>query len=236
MSTFADNPFGDAESPDTDVDPLRAPSVLVVGFPKSGTSTLDRALRESGLRCAHWKHDGLPVGQLIYDGWFTTGDPLAYLRGIDAVTQMDFCHPSRGLNYWPNLDIALLLAIRRLYPGMRFVLNLRPARDTADSFARWNSLVPRILRSDIPGLPRGYGSSGADLVRWIDNHVAALQEIFAQDPQFLTIDITLPEAPALLGAFLGRDIPWWGVANANRIRPGAPQPVEEDNAAGTQPQ
>jgi hypothetical protein len=66
---------------------------VVIGFPKSGTTTLQTALQRSGLRSAHWRWKGEPIGKLIYDGWFEDGDPFARLPGLDVITQMDICVP-----------------------------------------------------------------------------------------------------------------------------------------------
>ena len=191
------------------------PWIVVVGFPKTGTTTVHRALGSAGLISAHWRVDGQPVGKLIYDGWFRHGDPLALFDGVDAVTQMDFCMPAQGVNLWPNLDIALLLTIRRLHPDCRFILNYRPPQATENSFGRWNTLVERITESDIPGLPRGRGGRPGEIARWIETHLDAMRQIFAGDPNFLELDITAADAAERLGTFLGHQIHWWGVANAN---------------------
>ena len=41
--------------------------LMAIGFPKSGTTSLTRALETSGLKAAHWQDDKFRfVGQLIY--------------------------------------------------------------------------------------------------------------------------------------------------------------------------
>lgn len=186
---------------------------IVIGFPKSGTSTLTRAFEEAGLRCGHWVHRDAPIGRLVYEGWFLAGDPFALLGDLDALTQMDVC--LGGENFWPNLDIALLLAIRRAHPSCLFILNQRPAAATARSIAGWLDLQARLTAADIPGLPAGRGGTEAELIRWIEAHHAALRQVFRDDPRFLGLDIADPAAPARLGAALGLDLPWWGVENAS---------------------
>lgn len=194
--------------------------LVVVGFPKSGTTTIDRALRRAGLRCAHWTKGGVPVGELVYRGWFEMDDPFALLPDCDAITQMDYCVPPA--NFWPNLDIALLLAMRRRHPGTKFVLNYRDPAGTAGSIERWSDLGQRLRRADLPGLPGGYGARTGDLVRWVDTHIRAIRDVFAGDPDFLDLDISSDTARAELAGFVGRDLPWWGVANRNTK---APEPV-----------
>lgn len=193
---------------------------IVVGFPKAGTTTLQDALTASGLRCAHWEHNGQLIGKLVYDGWFDRDDPFAYLKDLDALTQMDACVPASGVNHWPNLDIALLLAIRRKYPDCLFILNGRPPLQIAESILRWPDLAVRLASVAIPGLPRGRGRRRPELRRWAANHYAAIRHVFAADPAFLDLDIASPDAPGRLGAALGIEIAWWGVANANPTPPG----------------
>jgi len=108
------------------------PRILVVGFPKSGTTTLQRAFAETGLSSGHWRIGSKAIGRLIYDGFYEQGDPFHHLDGYEAITQMDYCNHEttqdgerRFLNVWPNLDIPLLLTIRRMYPNCKFILNYR---------------------------------------------------------------------------------------------------------------
>lgn len=188
---------------------------VAIGFPKSGTSTLYEALLEAGLRSVHWTHHGKPIGKLVYDGWFEEGDPFARLRDVDAITQMDYCHPAKKLNYWPNLDFALLTAIRAQYPACLLILNTRPAEGIASSIERWGDMQDRIAAEYIPGLPAGRGRTRAELVRWIEGHFAAVRAAFRDDPAFIELDITSPDAPERLGQALGIRITWWGRANTN---------------------
>jgi hypothetical protein len=194
---------------------------IVVGFPKAGTTTLQEALTASGLRCAHWLHDGKPVGQLVYDGWFDRGDPFALLQDLDVLTQMDICVPAWNANYWPNLDIALLLAIRRLHPDCLFILNARPPAHIAESIMRWPGMPERFNNVAMPGLPRGRGSRKKDVRKWAAAHYAAIRHVFAADPAFLDLDIAAADAPRRLGDALGVEIRWWGRANASSGPPAA---------------
>jgi hypothetical protein len=188
---------------------------VAIGFPKSGTSTLYEALLKAGLRSVHWTHHGKPIGKLVYDGWFDEGDPFAYLKDVDAIAQMDFCQPAKQLNYWPNLDLALLVAIRQRYPDCLLILNTRPADGIASSIERWGDMQHRIASEYLPGLPAGRGKTRAELVRWIETHFAAARAVFRDDPKFLELDITQADAGERLGAALGIPLTWWGRANRN---------------------
>jgi hypothetical protein len=55
--------------------------LFVVGFPKSGTSTLTKALRRAHVRTAHQRiPGGAFCGELIYEDYRAGRDPLARLQ------------------------------------------------------------------------------------------------------------------------------------------------------------
>ena len=184
--------------------------LMVIGFPKSGTTSLTEALTASGLRTVHWR---IPkkefVGARIYEAIFRGLDPFALLQNYDAITQADVCLPAHKINFWPNLDFAVLSAIRRAHPSCLFLLNYRRPEAITDSISRWEDLQKRLTVSDIPGLPSGAGSKRTDLITWIENHFAACRRFFADDPHFLEIDIESPDAPNRLGEALGIEIVGW---------------------------
>jgi hypothetical protein len=192
---------------------------VVIGFPKAGTSTVQTALARSGLRAFHQIYRKQPIGKLVYAGLLRHGDPFHSFPDVDVLTQMDICMPARHLNYWPNLDLTVLSAIRARHPDCLMILNRREPAAIARSISRWGDLQARITRSDIPGLPRGFGNTPADLEAWISRHHAAVTGMFGGQPGFLDLDITSKEAPARLGAFLGLEIAWWGQANKSPSLP-----------------
>jgi hypothetical protein len=191
---------------------------FVVGFPKSGTTTLTQALTASGINSAHWRVPAGFVGKIIYDNIFAGRAPFAGLEDYQAITQADVCMPRANANHWPNLDFAVIDLIRRTYPECLFILNYREPRQVADSIRRWRKLQPRLVASSIPGLPIGAGGTEDELVIWIENHFAAIRHFFRDSPNFLEIDITAEDAPTRLGEALGIPIAWWGKANQGRSK------------------
>lgn len=185
--------------------------LFAIGFPKSGTTTLTVALRASGLRTVHWRdEDRIFVGAKIYDGLFTSGDPFAGLSDYDAITQADVCIPDSNINFWPNLDFAVLRAIRRMHPTCLLLLNYRRPEAICDSMMRWPEMQERFTESEIPGLPMRAGGSREHLMMWIENHFDACRHFFRDDPYFLEIDIESDDAPVKLGKALGMSIKDWG--------------------------
>ena len=194
--------------------------VVNLGLPKSGTTTLGEALKQAGLRVADWKiRPGQPgprgfVGKLMYQGYFETGDPLALMPDFDAYTEIDIVR--NGLNLWPQTDWGLISAIREHHPGARFLLTVRDPAKLSDSMQRWSNLGSfRLPNSAVPGLPEGYGGTDAERIRWIEGHFKFCRQVFAGADDFLEYEVTDPAAPKRIGAFLGIELPWWGIANAN---------------------
>ncbi|MEM9212559.1 MAG: sulfotransferase family protein [Pseudomonadota bacterium] len=205
---------------------MTKPRFFIVGLPKSGTSTIDQAFSSAGLQPVHWLHNGMPIGKLMYDGWFDFDDPLHFFEGVDAITQMDFCSAEPGipkdseqkldlLNYWPNLDLGLIVRIKQMYPESKFILNYRSPAETSDSMERWHGLSERMASQSITGLPIGRGNRPSELMKFIENHHGALRHLFRDDPNFLELDITSESAGEQFQEFLGVEVPWWGVANKN---------------------
>ncbi len=199
--------------------------VINLGLPKSGTTTLGVALSKAGLKVADWRfRKGQTtdrrllfafVGQKLYEGYFQHGDPLHLMDEFDALTEISIA--ARGLSLWPQTDWGLLDAIRRHHPGTKFLLSYREPDALADSMIRWSNLGTRRLpKQSVPGLPAGFGTSRQELIRWIEGHHGFCRRVFPDPGEFLEYDITDPEAPRKIGAFLGVDLPWWGKANEGK--------------------
>jgi len=198
---------------------------FVVGFPKAGTTTINDSLASSGFNTVHWTYGRDYIGEMIYRNYYQGLDPLAGFQEIDAITQADVCMPALELNYWPNLDFTILDSIRRNHSECLFILNWRDPSLTASSIRRWSDLQDRIIMSDIPGLPRGYGKTQDELVRWIEGHHKAVRRFF-RGSNFLEVDISSADAPRKLGDALNLEIMWWGQANINCDGDGGPLPPD----------
>lgn len=202
--------------------------VINLGLPKSGTTTLCTALRKAGLRVADYKirHNqtrnkdlrGLYVAQQMYNGYFQSGDPLADMYRFDAFTEISMTTLEQSL--WPQTDWGLITAIRKNHSNVRFVASRRDARALSDSMLRWSDLgTDRIPGAAIPGLPAGYGETTRERMMWIDGHYDMLNDLFSGADDFLEYDVADPDAPRILGSYLGLELPWWGRANANDAFP-----------------
>ncbi len=201
--------------------------VVNLGLPKTGTTTLARALKTSGLKVADHRIrrrqsddaelQNAFVGDLVYRGYFQTGDPAAHLTGFDAISEMSCLRDGRSL--WPQMDPGVIDALRRHHDGLKFIATRRPTWDVSQSMLAWSDLGSERLPSGaIPGLPAGYGETSKEREQWIDAHYTHLARLFAGDDAYLELDITAPDAKDHLQTHLGHDIAWWGRANAKHAK------------------
>lgn len=197
--------------------------VVNLGLPKSGTTTLARALREAGFTVADYrirrgqteKADlvGRFVGGRMYHGYFTSGDPLEELGEFDAFSEINALRGAHSL--WPQTDFGMISALREHHRGLRFLASTRAPQDQAMSMLKWSDLgTDRLPASTVPGLPKSYGQTLHERAKWIAAHHAFLRHVFAGADDFLEYDVADPGAPQQIGAFLGRELPWWGRLNA----------------------
>lgn len=191
--------------------------LINLGLPKSGTTTLARALGEAGFRVADWRLRDSDVrgfvGRLMYEGYFASGDPLSLMPNHDAFTEISVVR--QGFNLWPQTDFGIIRAILKHHPDALFLLSRRAPEDIADSMDRWSNLGRRRLPgASVPGLPEGYGKSMSQKIRWVEAHYAFLDHVFAGSDAFLSVDVTEDGAQAAIESFVGRQLPWWGIENA----------------------
>ena len=199
--------------------------IVNLGLPKTGTTTLARALKIAGFRVADHRirprqtdnadlHDAF-VADLLYRGYFQTGDPGHGFDDFNALTEVSCLRQGKSL--WPQMDFALIDALRKHHPQIRFVASRRDSWEVSQSMLAWSDLgVERLPASDIPGLPEGYGETSRERIQWIDGHYAHLEHLFAGDDIYLEYDINDPAAQNAVAAHIGSALPWWGRANANR--------------------
>jgi len=198
--------------------------VINLGLPKSGTTTLSEALRQAGLNVADWKVSKQQaeirgfVGHLMYTAYFDSGDPLALMPTFDAFTENSIIRNS--LNLWPQMDWGIIEAIRKHNPGAKFLLSHRDPVLLSQSMMGWSNLGKyRLPTNDIPGLPEGFGDTEEHQARWIEAHYSFCRQVFRGAGDFLEYDVTDPDAPKQISAFLGIELPWWGRVNKGQLKP-----------------
>lgn len=204
--------------------------VVNLGLPKTGTTTLSRALKIAGFKVADHRirprqtdrqdiHNAY-VAELIYRGYFRTGDPGAEFPEITAISEMSCMRDGHSL--WPQMDFGIIDALRRTHPGVKFVATHRNSWDVSRSMLAWSDLgTSRLPSGAVPGLPPGFGETSKEREIWIDAHYTHLSQIFRNDPDYLELDVANPGVKDRLATHIGADITWWGRANRTPTEEGA---------------
>lgn len=199
--------------------------VVNLGLPKTGTTTLARALKMAGFKVADHRIrkkqtnieelHGQYVGALLYRGHFESGDPAQHLTGFDAISELSLLRGGKSL--WPQMDFSLIDAIRQHHPDVKFLASRRDSWKLSQSMLAWSDLgIERLPSNDVPGLPAGYGETTKERMMWIDGHYTFLATIFKGDKSYFEYDVEDADAQYLIGKHLGVELPWWGKANKNR--------------------
>ncbi len=164
--------------------------VICVGFHKTGTSSLGRALELLGLEVAG--PFGVRHGDIAERA---LPEALERIRHVDAVQD----------NPWP----LLFRELDQACPGSRFILTVRPPD-------RWlASVLGHFGGRSTPMREWIYGEGAGDPVGheqvYVDRyerHNADVRSWFANRPgDLLELDLGAGDGWAELGAFLGRDVP-----------------------------
>lgn len=190
-------------------------NIFIIGFPKSGTTSLHKAFLESGLISYHQHYDKKKqIGDLLYKNYFETGNSFSSFTTPIAVTQADYIKGQIAV--YPQLDYNLLNSNFK-QDNIKFILNYRNPKKIINSIDRWNNNArQRIINANIPGLPSGYGKNDYEIETWINTHFRHCRQNFASNKdKFLEIDIEDNDVKKKLQNFLQIDIKWWGLANRN---------------------
>ena len=121
--------------------------VILLGFPKSGTSSFQKLFSDLGYKSYHWNSEKGYVGVIIRENITSGRKPFSGFYSDDdedvAFTQMDICVSPKE-NVWPQMDY--LNEIYEEYPHAVYILNYRKPERIAKSFRRWGDLMPRFRK------------------------------------------------------------------------------------------
>lgn len=159
--------------------------IILVGLPKSGTSSFQELFIKLGYNSYHWKTKCGYIGTMIHKNK-QMGKPLLndFLR-TDVVTQMDVCIDEDNA-YWPQIT-----DYEQLYnenPDSIFILNKRDPKKILSSFKRWNNFNKRLIRYNPELLNNMTDKSFIDFVT---KHYTNIETFFSRFPnsKFITFDI-----------------------------------------------
>ena len=116
--------------------------IILLGFPKSGTSSFQKLFTDLGLKSYHWKKDKKYIGMLIKNNKENNKPLLSDFEKTDCITQMDVCYSVTN-EYWPQI-----IDYEQIYyenSDSIFILNKRDPKKILSSFKRWNNYNTYII-------------------------------------------------------------------------------------------
>ncbi len=175
------------------------PKVFCIGFHKTGTTSLELALRKLGYRVT---------------GCFGTKDP----RIADKVHEMAYAmvedYDAFEDNPWP----ILYKELDQRFPGSKFILTRRPAEDWIRSQVKDFGLTETPMRRWIYGESAGCPEGNEDTyIARYERHNKDVLEYFADRPDdLLVFDLPKGDGWDKLCLFLGHDAPDESFPHANK--------------------
>ena len=159
--------------------------IIIIGFPKSGTSSFQKLFQTLGYRSYHWKKDDKYIGMMIYKNKINKKPLLHDFLETDVITQMDICINDKNC-YWPQL-----VDYKQLYtenPDSIFILNKRNPEKLLSSFKRWNKLDERLYLYN-PELIDDKSDNG--FINFVNKFYKDVEYFFSLHPKskFITYDI-----------------------------------------------
>jgi hypothetical protein len=175
------------------------PKVFCIGFHKTGTTTLEVALKKLGYRVT---------------GSFGTKDPDI----AGKVHEMAFATVGRFDAFEDNPWPILYKELDARFPGSKFILTRRPAeawvRSQVKDFATTETPMRRWIYGEDAGCPEG--NEDVYIERY-ERHNREVLEYFRDRPNdLLVMDIPADAGWEKLCAFLGHDVPEKPFPHANK--------------------
>ena len=117
--------------------------IILVGLPKSGTSSFQYLFERLGLRSYHWIYKKQKIGSIMKKNKQDQKPLLSGISGWDCITQMDVCLSSEEC-YWPQV-----VDLDQLYEENKdciFILNKRDTKQMLRSWKNWAEMDQRLYQ------------------------------------------------------------------------------------------
>lgn len=162
--------------------------IILIGFPKSGTTSFNDLFKASGYKSYHYAYKGKSIGLIIRDN-IEHGKKM--LHGFDddcAITQMDICETPKR-TFFPQITHYERLYSE--YPNAVYILNKRDKYSLLSSFKRWNKYNTRLLKHCSHWFEPVSDYDDDDKILWlIDTHYNNVETFFTiVGAKFIVYDI-----------------------------------------------
>jgi Sulfotransferase domain len=196
-------------------DRLLPTPILLVGMPKTGTSTIHAFFERSGYRSSHYKcTNGLYCGLCIRVAVEQGKPPLQTCGDYEVWAQMDF--ENLGNCHFPQ--ITDLHALHQEAPHATMLLNLRNMTRWVRSVKHWVGGGQRSMAARLTKCKGGPKSKEAeDLIQWNNDHIQRIRDFVQKHPSHRLVEINIedPRAGQIMELHFGAASPAsnWGHEN-----------------------
>ena len=152
--------------------------ILLLGLPKSGTTSFNKLFEKLGYEAYHWKiNNGQYIGKIIQNNKKNNLPLLNGFSNAACITQMDVCI-SNEYCYWPQI-----VDYEQLYFQNKdaiFILNTRDPVNILQSFKKWLGFYKRIHLYN-PELIKKNTNEG--FIDFVNSHYNRIRQFFLSIPE-----------------------------------------------------
>lgn len=160
--------------------------IILLGMPKSGTSSFQELFKKLGYKSYHWTKGDKYIGKLIENNKKNNKPLLCDFLDTDVITQMDICI-NKDNCYWPQITDYKQIVNEN--PDAIFILNKRNPEELLSSFKRWNNYDKRLFTYN-PEIIADKTDIG--FINFINNFYLEIETYFKENPnlKFISYHIT----------------------------------------------
>lgn len=176
--------------------------VLLLGFPKSGTSSFNDLFKSLKFKTYHQIFDHThDIGAMIQSNYNQNKRLLCFLDDKKhenyshvCITQMDSHH--KLLGFFPQNTH--LSQIYDENPDAIFILNVRDPLELLNSMRNWGTYDKRLLQKNPELFDNTTGTDDARTIQMINNHYTKVEKFFEnKDAKFIKFDINTDKVSKL---------------------------------------
>lgn len=159
--------------------------IILLGMPKSGTSSFHELFTKLGYKSYHWKKGNQYIGKMIENNKKNKKPLLCDFLDSDVITQMDVCI-NKDKCYWPQIvDYKQIINENQ---NSIFILNKRNPEELLSSFKRWRHLYKRLFTYN-PDIFTDKTDKG--FIEFVNNFYSKIELYFEenQNLKFISYDI-----------------------------------------------
>jgi hypothetical protein len=110
----------------------------------------------------------------------------------EAIMQMDITFTPKHGNICVYPQIEYLNLLHKEAPNATFILTFRPIEDWIQSIAQWKGdLRTRLADCDLPGFPKGVGTTDEELKAFFCDQVTRIRNFVAANPSHALVELDL---------------------------------------------